>query len=104
MFDVIDALELLGADADLAGASAARRDAMLQAEGAGPALRAALLAGDVRMLDTLLRVPQSLCPFIHTPGEEELPEEEEEEGDEEEEDDGDDDDLDPRKGPQLHAS
>ncbi|HEV2272421.1 MAG TPA: hypothetical protein VGR92_23450 [Steroidobacteraceae bacterium] len=98
MFDVIAALERLGADADLAGAASARLDAMLQAEGADPAVRSALLAGDVRTLETLLRVPQNLCPFIHTPGEKELPEEEEE--DEEDQDEGDDDDLDPRKGPE----
>lgn len=97
MFDVIGALERLGADADLAGASSARLGAMLQAEGADPALCAALLEGDVRMLETVLRAPQNLCPFIHTPGDEELPEKEEH--DEEGEDDGDDDDLDPRKGP-----
>jgi len=95
VFDPIDALELLGADADLAGASSARLDAMLQAEGAEPRLRSALLEGNVGMLETLLRVPQNLCPFIHTPGEEELPEEEEEE---EEDDDGDDDDADPDPG------
>ena len=101
MFDVIDALERLGANADLAGASSASLDAMLQAEGAEPALRAALLEGDVRTLETLLRVPQNLCPFIHTPGEEERPEEEEDE--EGEDDDGDDDDLDPRKQPEPHG-
>lgn len=103
MFDVIGALELLGADADLARASSARLDAMLQARGAEPALRSALLEGDVSMLETLLRVPQNLCPFIHTPGEEELPEEEEEE-DEEREDDGDDDDLDRPKRPEPYDS
>ena len=98
MFDVIGALERLGADADLAGASSARLGAMLQAEGADPVLCSALLEGDLRMLETLLRVPQNLCPFIHTPGEEELPGDEEH--DEDSEDDGDDDDLDPRKGPE----
>lgn len=101
MFDVIGALERLGADADLAGAPSARLGAMLQAEGADPALRSALLDGDAHMLETLLRVPQNLCPFIHTPGEQELPEKEE--PDEESEDDGDDDDLDPRKGPEPHG-
>ena len=101
MFDVIDALERLGADADLAGASSARRDAWLRAEGAEPALRSAFLAGDPSVLETVLHVPHNLPPFIHTPGEEELPEEEE--GDEGDEDDGDDDDLDPRKGPEPHG-
>ena len=100
MFDVIGALERLGADADLAGAPAAKLGAMLQAEGADPALRTALLEGDVRVLESLLRVPQNLCPFIHTPGEQELPEKEEH--DEESEDDGDDDDLDPQ-GPEPHG-
>jgi len=102
VFDLIAALERLGADADLAGAASARLDAMLQAGGADPALRSALLEGDACTLEAVLGVPQNLCPFIHTPGEEELPEDEEE--DEEGEDDGDDDDLDPRKGPQPHAS
>lgn len=104
MFDVIDALEVLGADADL-GASSVKLDAMLQAEGVDPALRSALLEGDVRTLETLLGAPQNLTPFIHTPGEEELPEEEEEE-DEEGEDDGDEDedDVDSRKGPKPRSS
>lgn len=96
VFDVIDALEVLGADADLAGASSVRLDGMLRGEGVEPALRAALLEGDVRTLETLLRAPKHLCAFIHTPGEEETPEEEEEE---ENDDEGDDDDAEPLKGP-----
>lgn len=96
MFDVIDALEVLGADADLAGASSASVDAMLQAAGAERALRSALLeGGDAGTLETLLRAPKHICIFIH-PAEEEEEEPEDEEEDEEEEDeegeeDGDDD-------------
>lgn len=100
MFDVIDALEALGADADLAGASAARLDAMLQGEGAEPALRSALLVGDVRLLETLLSAPINLCPLIHPAEEEEEPEEEEDEDDGDE----DDDDVDLRKGPKPRGS
>lgn len=104
MFNVIDALEVLGADADLAGVSSVRLDAMLQAEGAEPALRSAILEGDARKLETLLRAPMNLCPFIHPAEEEEEPEEEDEE-EEEEEDDGDEDehDVNFRQGPKPRA-
>ncbi|MHB8814557.1 MAG: hypothetical protein ACYDAE_14965 [Steroidobacteraceae bacterium] len=105
MFDVIDALEVLGADADLAGASSVRVDAMLQAAGAEPALRSALLEGDAGTLETLLRVPKYICIFIHPAEEEEEPEDEEED-DEEGEEDGDDeeDGADSRKKPKPRGS
>jgi hypothetical protein len=115
---VIDALEVLGANADLAGASSVSVDAMLQAAGAEPALRSALLEGDARTLETLLRAPKYLCVFIHPAEEEEEPEDEdeeddddEEEDDEEEEDeegeeegDDDEDDVDSRKKPKPRGS
>jgi hypothetical protein len=101
VFDVIDALEILGADADFAGASPACLDSMLQGEGAEPALRSALLQGDAHGLQALLRAPMSLCPLIHPAEEEEEPEDEEEE-----EDDLDDDDegVGSRKVPKPRGS
>lgn len=104
MFDLIDALEALGADADLVSVSSVRLDAILQAKGADPALRSALLEGDARKVEILLHAPMNLCPFIHPAEEEEEPEEEEEE--DEGDDDGDDDehDVNPRKGPKPLAS
>lgn len=102
MFDVIDALEVLGADADFAGASSVSVDAMLQAAGAEPALRSALLAGDAGTLETVLRAPKYVCIFIHPAEEEEEPEDEEEEDEEGEEDD--DDGADSPKKPKPRGS
>lgn len=102
MFDVVDALELLGTDAGLVGASSASLDAMLQRQGAEPAIRRALLQGDASTLQTLLRAPISLCPFVHPAEEEEEPEEEE---NEEGEDEGDDeeDGVNSRNGPKPRS-
>ena len=102
MFDVIDALEALGADADLVGASSVSLDAKLRREGAEPALRSALLEADARKLETLLRAPMSRCILIHPAEEEEIPEEEDEEG----EDDGDEeeDEVESRKSPKPRPS
>jgi hypothetical protein len=99
VFDMIDALEAMGSDADLVGASCATLEAMLQRAGAEPAIRSAVLAGDAGMLATLLSAPMSLCPLIHPAEEEEDPEEEQ---DEEGEDDADDDadEAAPWKGPE----
>lgn len=96
MFDVIDALEALGADSELAGAPSARLDAMLERAGAQPVIRSALLAGDTRALERLLRAPPNICAFIHPAEEEEMPVDEEE--NEEGEDDLD-DDVESGKGP-----
>lgn len=88
MFDVVDALEILGSDADLVAASPASLDALLQRGGVEPALRRALLAGDARMLQSLLRAPDHVCSIIQPAEEEEDAEREEQ--DEELEDDDDD--------------
>lgn len=82
MFDVIDALEILGADADLVRATPADLDAVLQRGHLDPALRAALLAGDAGALHTLLRAPGNLCCLINPAEEEDEDEEEEDEGEE----------------------
>lgn len=86
MFDVIDALEVLGADADLVRATSPARDAFAQCEGMEPALRKALQEGDAGALQTLMRAPNNVCCLIN-PAEPE--EEEDEEEDEEDQDDDD---------------
>lgn len=84
MFDLIDALEIMGADADLARGTPAELAAALQSAGLEPALRSALLAGDAAALHALLRAPDNVCCLINPAEEEEEEEggEEEEEGDE----------------------
>jgi hypothetical protein len=99
VFDVVDTLEILGSDAELAGASSARLDDLLRRQGMDPALRAALLEGDSGVLRTLLRAPNTVCAIINPAEEEEDAEGEEQ--DEEGEDDADDDEdiTQSRKGP-----
>jgi len=84
VLDVIDALEALGADADLAGASPASLDV------------------DMRMLESMLRAEEGHNILIHPAEEEEVPEEEEE--DEDAVDDEDAEDVAPRKGPKPRGS
>lgn len=91
MLDVIDALEILGADADLARATPAELEAVLDGEDMEPALRSALLAGDGGALHALLRAPKSVCCLIN-PAEEEEEEDEEEEDEEDGEEDDEEDD------------
>lgn len=95
MFDVIDALELMGADADLVRTEPGDLAALLPADGLDPSLRSALLQGDAGRLHALLRAPDNVCCLIN-PAEEEEEEEEEdgEEGDEESEDGEDDEEAD----------
>lgn len=90
MSDVIDVLEAVGADSDLADCTSASLDALLQREGAEPALRSALLDGDAGALQALLRAPDTVCCLInpHEPDDED----EDEEDDEEEEEGEDDED------------
>lgn len=91
MADVIDILEALGADSDLADGTSASCDAFLQREGAEPALRSALLDGDADALQALLRAPDTVCCLInpHEPDDEEDEEDDEEEEEEEDEDEED---------------
>lgn len=90
MFDVIDALELLGADADLARAPPADREPLLRRAGMEPDVRAALLVGDAGALHASLRAPTNVCCLINPAEQEEEEDEDEEEEGEEGEDDGDD--------------
>lgn len=85
MWDPITLLETIGADANLANASAAQLGESLGDAGLEPALRSALLQGDPATLGKLLRAPDIVCCLID-PGKED---EEEEEDDAEEEDEDD---------------
>lgn len=82
MSDSITLLESIGADADLMSADAAELRESLESVGLEPALRTALLDGDVKTLRALLRAPDIVCCIVD-PAEEEDEEEEEEEGDDE---------------------
>lgn len=87
MSNVIDFLERLGQDADLAGASGEMLEEALRESGIDPALRVALLGKDQRTLEALLGVQSNVCCLIWKEDEEpkEGEEEEEEEPEEEEE-------------------
>jgi hypothetical protein len=98
VFDVVDALEALGSDADLVDGPSASLDSILQREGVEPALRRALVEGDACMLHALLRAPKSVCSYINPAEEEEVAEDDEQdEGDEDGADD--EDDVNSWKGP-----
>lgn len=96
MSDSITLLEKIGADASLMGADAAELRESLESVGLAPALRTALLDGDVRTLRELLRAPDIVCCIVD-PAEED--EEEEEGGEEEEEEDEDQGSPTPRPKP-----
>ena len=99
MRDSITLLETIGADADLMSASAAQLGESLEHAGLEPALRSALLQGDLATLRKLLRAPDVVCCLID-PGKEE---EEEEEDDVEEEDEDDEDEPAPKPRPRPSA-
>lgn len=90
MADVIDILEALGADSDLADGSPGRLEALLQHEGIEPALGSALLGRDAGSLQALLRAPSTVCCLINPAEPDEDEEEEEDEGEEEEDEHEDD--------------
>lgn len=85
MVDVIDLLEVLGADADLVRGTGASFDALLEREGVEPVLRSALLEGDAGVLQRLLRAPNNVCCLINPA---EPDEDEEDEEDEEQDEEG----------------
>lgn len=100
MRDPITLLETIGADADLMSAGPAALEESLASAGLTPALRSALLEGDVRGLRELLRAPDIVCCLID-PAEEEDDEEEE---DDVEDDDDDPDQIDPARKPEPRGS
>jgi hypothetical protein len=85
MSDSITLLETIGADSSLMSADAAELRESLESVELAPALRAALLEGDVRRLRELLRAPDIVCCLIDPSKEEDDEEEEEEEEDDEDE-------------------
>lgn len=84
MCDSITLLETIGADASLMSAEGAALHELLASAGLEPALRTALLDGDVGTLRALLRAPEIVCCIVD-PAEEDDEEEEEEEGEEDDE-------------------
>jgi hypothetical protein len=98
MRDPITLLEIIGADANLMSATAAQQSEALRASGMAPALRMALLEGDLPTLRELLRAPEVVCCLIDPA------EEEDEEDEEEEEDEEDEDDKGPAREPQPHGA
>jgi hypothetical protein len=79
--DCINLLEILGGDAASRGAGPSGLEGSLAAPKLDPALLAAIVAGDGRLLGSLLNARDNVCCLVE-PGKEE----EEEEGEEEPED------------------
>jgi len=98
MRDPITVLETIGADANLMRATAAQLSESLQDFGLAPALRMALLEGDLPTLRETLRAPDVVCCLIDPA------EEEDEEEDEEGEDEEDEDESVPARKPLPHVS
>ena len=96
MRDPITLLEMIGADANLMGANAAKLGESPEFAGLAPALRSALLEGNFQTFRELLRAPDIVCCLID-PSEEE--DDEEEDVEEEDEDDEDDEDAGPVREP-----
>lgn len=86
MRDPITLLETIGADASLMNASAAQLAESPECAGLDPALRSALVQGDLTRLRELLRAPDVVCCLID-PGKEDEEEDDEDEEEEEEEED-----------------
>ena len=97
MSDSITLLATIGADASLRSADGTELRESLARVGLAPALRTALLDGDVQTLRELLRAPDIVCCIID-PAEEE-DDEDEEEGSEEEKEEEDEDQTSPVRQP-----
>jgi hypothetical protein len=87
--NLIDLLERIGQDADLRHAAGEMLEEALRNAGIDPALRAAILGKDQRVLEDLVGAQPNICCTVHREDEEE---EEEEEPEEEEEHEGEDED------------
>lgn len=86
MPNLIDFLEILGQDARLRYANKAAVEQELARAGIEPALRAALLGDDPRLLEKLLGARTNVCCVVHAPEDDE----EEPEDDDQDDPDGDD--------------
>ena len=85
MSNLIDFLEQMGRDSQSRFAAGPELEAALTSAGIEPTVRAAILAGNKLLLESLIGARHNVCSLINVPEEEEESEEEEEEDDEEEE-------------------
>jgi hypothetical protein len=85
MSNVVEFLEEMGRDAHLRYARGPEIEAALIQAGIEPAVRAAILADDPRLLESLLGASPNICCMVNVPEEEEESEEEDEEEDGEDE-------------------
>ena len=86
MSNLIDFLEQMGRDSQSRFATGPELEAALTSAGIEPTVRAAILAGNQLLLESLLGARHSVCSLINVPEEEEESEEEDEEDDAEEDD------------------
>jgi hypothetical protein len=87
MSNLIEFLEQMGRDSQSRFATGPELEAALTSAGIEPAVRAAILAGNQLLLESLLGARRNVCSLINVPEEEEESEEENEEEDDEEEED-----------------
>jgi hypothetical protein len=84
--NLIEFLERIGQDSDLRYAGSEMLEEALREAGIDPALRAAILGKDQRVIEDLIGAQPNICCTVHREDEEEEEPEEEEEGEEEEDD------------------
>jgi hypothetical protein len=89
MSNLIDFLEQMGRDSESRFATGPELEAALTRAEIEPSVRAAILARDQLLLESLIGARHNVCTLINVPAEEEE-EETEEEGDEDKEHEGDD--------------
>ena len=92
MSNVIDVIEQWGGDARWRHASDEAREAALIQAGFEPGLRAAVLAPDAGLLESLIGATHNICCLVNHPEEEEEEREDDEREDEEESEDDEEDD------------
>jgi hypothetical protein len=90
MSNLIDFLEHMGRDSQSRFATGPELEAALTSAGIEPTVRAAILAGDQLLLESLIGASPIVCNMINVPEEEEESEEEGDEDKEDEEHEGDD--------------
>lgn len=83
MSNLIDFLEQMGRDSQSRFAAGPELEAALTSAGIEPTVRAAILAGNQLLLESLIGARHNVCTLVNVPEEEE---ESEEEDDEDEED------------------
>jgi hypothetical protein len=83
MSNVIDFLEQMGRDSQLHSATGLEVEAALLRAGIEPGVRAAILGGDLLLLESLVGASHNICCMVNVPDEEEESEDEDDEGGEE---------------------